>query len=71
MNKQNWTINSVVQVGFLKLKVLSNKIETNNGKPSEYALSNLHGDKFYRFTPHNGLFKAKDLQDALYGQANY
>lgn len=72
MNKQTWTIGSTVRVGFLQLKVLSNPIITlNNGKPNEFALSNLEGNKFYRFTPHNGLFRAKSLEDALYGQSNY
>lgn len=70
--KQNWSIGQVVKVGFMQLRVISGKIATpGNGFPDEYALENIKGDKFYRFTPHNGCYRCDSRQDALLGAANY
>jgi hypothetical protein len=72
MKTQNWTVGNVVKVGFMQLKVLSGPIATpRNWHADEYALCNLKGDKFYRFTPHAGCFRVESLDAALNGPANY
>jgi hypothetical protein len=52
--KQDWSIGSVVKVGFLKLKVESVRAEYD-GLPDIYTLASLCGNKQYEFIPHNGL----------------
>lgn len=57
-SKQNWSVGSVVNVGFMKgLKVL--KVEAiKDGLPDIYTLEK-NGVK-YQFTPHNGLERVDD-----------
>lgn len=69
---QSWSVGSTVRVGFLTLRVIAGPIPTpGNHMPDEYALENFHGDRFYRFTPHAGVFRVASRQAALYGNANY
>lgn len=49
-----WTVGSVVKVGFLKLRVESARAE-KDGMPDIYTLTNLDGTRRYEFIPHNGL----------------
>jgi len=70
--KQDWTLGQIVKVGFMQLRVISGKISTpGNGRPDEYALENVAGTKFYRFTPHNGCYRVDSRNEALNGAANY
>ena len=53
-SKQTWNINSIVNVGFLTLKVT--RIEAiRDSLPDIYYLESLNGTKQYQFIPHNGL----------------
>ena len=52
--KQNWSIGSIVKVGFLSLRVTGARSEYD-GLPDIYELENINGDKKYEFIPHNGL----------------
>lgn len=52
--KQNWSIGSVVKVGFLSLRVLSVRDECDH-MPDIYTLESLDSTKQYEFIPHNGL----------------
>lgn len=72
MKKQNWTTGETVKVGFLVLRVLAGPIPTpGNYRADEYALENLKGTRFYRFTPHAGCFRVASRQEAMTGPANY
>ena len=52
--KQDWSIGSVVKVGFMQLRVLG--VEAiNDFLPDIYTLESLDGRKRYEFIPHNGL----------------
>jgi hypothetical protein len=52
--KQNWQAGSIVNVGFLKLRVISARA-VKDGMPDIYTLESLDGSKRYEFIPHNGL----------------
>ena len=70
--KQDWQTGATVKVGFLALRVIAGPIPTpGNYHADEYALESLSGERFYRFTPHAGLFRCETREDALTGAANY
>jgi len=48
---------SIVQIGFLRLKVTGEKIPSIDGGPAEIPLTSLKGDKNYRFSPYHGLYR--------------
>ncbi len=52
--KQDWSIGSVVKVGFLSLRVTGARAEYD-GLPDIYELESLDQTKQYEFIPHNGL----------------
>lgn len=54
-SKQNWSIGSMVKVGFMVLKVLEVKA-VKDCMPDIYILENPKNGKRYEFIPHNGLF---------------
>ena len=56
-SKQNWSIGSMVKVGFMTLKVLEVSA-IKDGMPDIYILENPKNGKRYEFIPHMGL-KAK------------
>lgn len=56
-SSQNWTINSVVRVGFLRARVIAVIPTPANFRPDEYALESLDGTRWYRFTPHHGVVR--------------
>ena len=69
--KQDWSIGATVRIGFLQLRVISGKIPTpGNYAADEYALESLDGTKWYRFTPHHGVFRCDSRAEALTGAAN-
>jgi hypothetical protein len=53
-SKQNWNIGEMVNVGFMKLKVLEIK-QVYDYLPDIYILENPKNGKKYEFIPHNGL----------------
>jgi hypothetical protein len=71
--RQNWIVGHTVQVGFMKLNVRAVIQTPGDYLPDAYILSNLRGDKLYKFVPHNGcqaitIDEAKEMmadQDAL------
>lgn len=54
--KQNWTVGSVVKVGFLTLVVTAIIPTPGDGAPDEYRLVNTKGVQ-YSFVPHHGLVR--------------
>lgn len=71
-SKQDWVIGETVKVGFMLLRVLAGPIPTpGNYHADEYALENLNGTKFYRFTPHAGCYRCDNRNEAINGAANY
>jgi hypothetical protein len=70
--RQDWTVGSLVKIGFMQLRVISGKIPTpGNYHGDEYALESLDSSRFYRFTPHAGCFRCESRNEALHGAANY
>lgn len=66
--KQDWSVGSVVKVGFLQLKVVGAIPTPGDFLPDEYILRNLSGSKHYSFIPHNGLvalWGGRDLSEKL------
>jgi hypothetical protein len=55
-SKQNWTVGSVVRVGFLTLTITAIVPTPGDGMPDEYLLVSAKGAK-YSFVPHNGLVR--------------
>jgi hypothetical protein len=54
---QNWSVNSIVRVGFLRLRVIAVIPTPANHEPDQYALESLDGTRWYRFTPHLGIHR--------------
>jgi len=59
--RQDWTPGNVVKVGFLQLRILGYQA-IYDGMPDVYTLSNIDGNKFYEFIPHNGLSRIDRAQ---------
>jgi hypothetical protein len=55
-SRQNWSVGSVVKVGFMTLRVLG-AVAVKDGLPDIYTLESLDGRKQYEFIPHNGLVR--------------
>ena len=53
-SKQDWSIGSIVKVGFIQLRVVDIRA-VKDGLPDIYSLVNLAGTKRYEFIPHYGL----------------
>ena len=51
---KDWSIGSMVKVGFLSLRVISVQ-SIVDGLPDIYTLESVDGSKKYEFIPHNGL----------------
>jgi hypothetical protein len=64
-SKQVWEVGEAVKVGFLTLVVKAKVLTPGDYLPDAYALTNVKGDKFYRFVPHNGLHAVRNLADAM------
>jgi hypothetical protein len=54
--RQDWTPGNVVRVGFMQLRILGYQA-VKDYLPDIYTLSNLAGDKYYEFVPHNGVIR--------------
>jgi hypothetical protein len=54
--RQNWSVGSVVKVGFMSLRILGVRA-VKDGLPDIYTLESLDGAKRYEFIPHNGLVR--------------
>lgn len=55
-SKQNWSIGSVVRVGFVELRVTGIRA-VRDGLPDIYEMESLDGSRRYEFIPHNGLIR--------------
>lgn len=55
-SRQNWTVGSVVRVGFLTLTVTAIIPTPGDGMPDEYRLISAKGAT-YSFVPHYGLVR--------------
>ena len=53
--KQDWSIGSVVQAGFMQVRILGCRAEYD-GMPDIYTVENLSGTKWYELIPHNGIY---------------
>jgi len=53
-SKQTWNIGSIVNVGFMKLRITGARA-VNDGMPDIYTLESLDSQRVYEFIPHNGL----------------
>jgi hypothetical protein len=56
--QQNWSVGSIVKVGFMRLRVVSARAEYD-GMPDIYTLESTTG-KRYEFIPHRGLTVAEE-----------
>ena len=53
-SKQDWTPGQLVNVGFLRLRMI--RVDAVfDGKPDIYTLESLDGSKRYEFIPHLGI----------------
>ena len=55
-SRQDWSIGSVVKIGFLALRITALDA-VYDGLPDIYTLESLDGSKEYEFVPHNGLHR--------------
>ena len=68
--KQQWTPGQTVKVGFLSLRVVQAVPTPGDHAPDAYVLISMKGT-YYRFVPHNGIVKCRDLADALGDRAAF
>jgi hypothetical protein len=69
--RQSWTVGQPVKIGFMQLRVIAGPIATpGNRAPDEYALESINGGRYYRFTPHHGVFRCDSAHEAINGPAN-
>jgi len=52
---QNWEPGHLVKVGFLNLVVVAKIPTPHDHAPDAYLLTNVPGDKIYKFVPHCGV----------------
>jgi hypothetical protein len=64
-SRQNWSLNSIVRVGFLRLRVIAVIPTPANHEPDQYALESLDGTRWYRFTPHLGIHRVDTRANAI------
>lgn len=63
--RQNWSVGSLVRVGFLSLRVIAVVRTPGDFRPDQYGLESLDGRKWYRFTPHNGIARVDTRAEAV------
>ena len=61
-SRQNWTVGSSVEVGFLTLIVRDAIPTPGDYAPDAYILSNQAGTQLYKFVPHKGLSKISQVE---------
>jgi hypothetical protein len=59
--QQDWSIGSVVQAGFMQVRILGCRAEYD-GMPDIYTVENLQGTKFYELIPHRGIHPISKAQ---------
>lgn len=65
MSKQNFQVGSVVSVGFVRgLRVIAKIPTPGDFAPDAYVLQQEANGRWYRFVPHNGLFRCESQVDA-------
>lgn len=64
-SKQLWEVGEAVKVGFLTLIVKAKVKTPGDYRPDAYALTNVRGDRFYRFVPHYGITGCRNLAEAM------
>lgn len=67
--KQKWEVGELVKVGFMSnLEVLAKIPTPKDWLPDKYLLANRSAkdERFYLFTPHNGLERIKPDEAKLY-----
>lgn len=62
---QTWEPGHLVRIGFLNLIVVTAVPTPGDHAPDAYVLTNARRDTFYRFVPHHGIRRCRDLQDAM------
>lgn len=63
---QTWNEGDTVRVGFIDgLEVIKRIPTPGDWAPDAYALWQPATGRFYRFVPHNGLERCRDLADAM------
>jgi len=64
--RQDWTIGSIVKVGFIDgLEVIGKVPTPGDYMPDFYVLFRASTKTIYRFVPHNGLTRVNSLQEAV------
>lgn len=65
-SKQVWEVGQTVKVGFIAGLVVAAKCPTpGDYAPDAYALTQPSTGRFYRFVPHKGIERCRDLRDAM------
>lgn len=65
-SRQRWQQGEVVKVGFLTgLEVVKMIPTPGDYAPDAYVLWQPQHNRFYRFVPHKGIERRRDLQDAM------
>lgn len=65
LSKQTWQVGDTVKVGFLTgLEVVKRIPTPGDYAPDAYALWQPSTGRFYRFVPHNGIARCRNLDDA-------
>lgn len=59
-----WTPDAEVQVGYMRLRVVKRIPTPGDGKPDQWLLTSLNGDRDYRFAPYSGLRLVADRRPA-------
>ncbi|HEX8894453.1 MAG TPA: hypothetical protein VF783_14075 [Terriglobales bacterium] len=60
--QQDWSVGSVVKIGFLSLTVKAAIATPGDFKPDAYILVNKAGTQLYKFVPHNGVEKISPFE---------
>ncbi|SDR37535.1 hypothetical protein SAMN05443245_5236 [Paraburkholderia fungorum] len=60
--QQDWSVGSMVKVGFLTLEVKAAIATPGDFKPDAYILINNAATQLYKFVPHNGIEKISPLE---------
>lgn len=50
-----WTPDAIVKVGYMTLRVVKRIPTPGDGKPDQWELESVNGDRTYRFAPYSGL----------------
>lgn len=63
--KQDWTVGSIVKIGFVASLEIIEKVATpGNYLPDQYVLRQQGTGRIYCFVPHNGLSRCNSIDEA-------